>query len=176
LPRVLQGVRSKALKRLARPWLLISVGSLFALYVLLGFYAVPRYIQGAIPELVETMLKRKASVGEVRFNPLLFKLELRDVALLEADDRPIGGFRHLLVDFELSSLLRWAWTFSTIVLDGLELHPDIAPDGRFNFAALADGKLSITVRAASGTRTIALEQTAPDALSVDGKAMIRCTQ
>ena len=45
-----------------------------------------------------------------------------------------------------------------------------------NFAALADGKLSITVRAASGTRTIALEQTAPDALSVDGKAMIRCTQ
>jgi len=45
-----------------------------------------------------------------------------------------------------------------------------------NFGALADGKLSITVRAASGTRTIAIEQTAPDTLSVDGKAMIRCTQ
>jgi hypothetical protein len=45
-----------------------------------------------------------------------------------------------------------------------------------NFGPLADGKLSITVRAASGTRTIAVEQTAPDTLSVDGKAMIRCTQ
>jgi hypothetical protein len=45
-----------------------------------------------------------------------------------------------------------------------------------NFGPLADGKLSITVRAASGTRTIAVEQTAADTLSVDGKAMIRCTQ
>jgi hypothetical protein len=45
-----------------------------------------------------------------------------------------------------------------------------------SFGALEDGKLSITVRAAQGTRTIALEQTAPDTLSVDGKAMIRCTQ
>ena len=45
-----------------------------------------------------------------------------------------------------------------------------------NFGALADGKLSITVRAAQGSRTIAVEQTAPDTLNVDGKAMIRCTQ
>ena len=138
MQRVLQGVRNKALKRLARPWLLISVGSLIALYLLLGFFALPRYIQGAIPEYVATHLKRKASVGEVRFNPLLFKLELRDFELTEADDRPIANFRYLLVDFELASVLRWAWTFSTIVLDGLELRPDIAPDGRFNFAALAD--------------------------------------
>ena len=45
-----------------------------------------------------------------------------------------------------------------------------------NFAAMADGKLSITVRAAQGTRTITLEQTSPDALTVDGKALIRCVQ
>ena len=45
-----------------------------------------------------------------------------------------------------------------------------------NFGALADGKLSITVRAAQGSRTIAIEQTAPDTLTVDGKALIRCTQ
>ena len=45
-----------------------------------------------------------------------------------------------------------------------------------SFGALADGKLSITVRAAQGTRTIVLEQAAADMLSVDAKAMIRCTQ
>ncbi len=44
-----------------------------------------------------------------------------------------------------------------------------------SFGALADGKLSITVRAAQGTRTIALEQTTPDALTIDGKAYLRCT-
>ena len=43
-----------------------------------------------------------------------------------------------------------------------------------NFAGLVDGKLSVTVRAAAGTRTIAIEQAAPDTLTVDGKALIRC--
>ena len=45
-----------------------------------------------------------------------------------------------------------------------------------NFGPAADGTLSITVRAAQGTRTIAIVQTGPDALTVDGKALIRCVQ
>ena len=125
-------------RRIPRPWLVATVASLFAVYLLLGYFALPRYLHGAVPEYVAEHLKRKATLGAVSFNPLLFKLELSDFALAEPDGRPIAGFRHLLVDFELSSLLRWAWTFSTIALDGLELRPDIAPDGRFNFAELAD--------------------------------------
>lgn len=51
------------------------------------------------------------------------------------------------------------------------------PKGYFGtFGPLVDGKLSITVRAAQGTRTIVMEQSAPDALTVDGKALIRCVQ
>ncbi len=45
-----------------------------------------------------------------------------------------------------------------------------------NFRPLEDGKLTVKVRAAQGTRSIALEQSAPDALSIDGKALIRCVQ
>jgi len=45
-----------------------------------------------------------------------------------------------------------------------------------SFGAMTDGKLSITVRAAQGTRTIELVQTAPDALTVDGNALIRCVE
>src|ERR1700741_2006465 len=125
-------------RRIPRPKLLATLASLFAIYLLLGFLALPRYIKGAIPAQVAQLLKRKASVGEVRFNPLLFKLEIRDFALAETDGSALAGFRTLLVDFELSSLLRWAWTFSTIALDGFYLRADIAPDGRLNLAALAD--------------------------------------
>src|SRR5262249_37293291 len=64
--------------------------------------------------------------------------ELRDFALAERDGAPIAGFKRLLVDFELSSLVHWAWTFSEITLEGLDLRADIAPDGRFNIAALLD--------------------------------------
>ena len=125
-------------RRIPRPKLLATVASLFAIYLLLGFFSVPRYIKGAIPEQVAQHLKRQASVGEVRFNPLLFKLEIGNFVLYESDGTALAGFRHLLVDFELSSLLRWAWTFSTIALDGFYLRVDIAPDGRLNLAALAD--------------------------------------
>ena len=45
-----------------------------------------------------------------------------------------------------------------------------------NFGPLVDGKVSLTGRAAQGTRTVALEQSAADALNFDGKALIRCTQ
>jgi hypothetical protein len=115
-----------------------ALAVLFAIYFGLGYFALPRYIQRVIPEYAAEHLKRKASVREVGVNPLFFSVELNDFLLAEADGTPIVGFRRLLVDFELSSVLRWAWTFSTIALDGLDLRADIAPDGRFNLAELAD--------------------------------------
>src|SRR6267142_1781474 len=126
------------LKKIPRPRLVATLVALFAIYFVLGHFVASRYIQRAIPQYVAEQLKRKASVREVNVNPLFFSVELNDFLLAEADGTPIVGFRRLLVDFELSSLLRWAWTFSTIALDGLDLRADIAPDGRFNLAELAD--------------------------------------
>ena len=86
---------------------------------------MPRYLERVIPEYFVTQLGRQATIGAVSVNPLLFKVQIADFALAEADGRPIVRFRRLLVDFELSSLPRWAWTFSTIALDGLEVLADI---------------------------------------------------
>jgi uncharacterized protein DUF748 len=126
------------LRKIPRPRLVITLAALFTVYFVLGHVVAARYIQRFIPEYAAEQLKRKASVREVNVNPLLFSVELNDFLLAEADGTPIVGFRRLLVDFELSSVLRWAWTFSTIALDGLDLRADIAPDGRFNLAELAD--------------------------------------
>jgi len=41
-----------------------------------------------------------------------------------------------------------------------------------NFGAMSGGKATLN---ASGPRSIALEQSTPDALTIDGKAYIRCT-
>ncbi len=79
---------------------------------------------------------RPASARCTRIHSLL-KFEVDDFQLKEADGRPIAAFRHLLIDFELSSLFRWAWTFADIRLDGLDLHVDNGPDGRLNLAELA---------------------------------------
>jgi uncharacterized protein involved in outer membrane biogenesis len=126
------------LRQIPRPRLVATLAALFAAYLVLGFYVLPRYLQRAIPEQVTGLLKRQASLGEVHVNPLLFRVELRDFMLAETDGAPLVEFRRLLIDFEASSLARWAWTFSNVTLEGLEVRAEIAPDGSFNLAELAD--------------------------------------
>ena len=126
------------LRRIPYPRTLAAIAAGLLLYSALGFWVAPMIIERSIPRYVSDTLQRKASVGGVSVNPLLFKVEIRDFALAERDGAPIVGFKRLLVNFELSSLLRWAWTFSEIALDGLDLRVDIAPDGTLNLTALAD--------------------------------------
>ncbi|HSF02545.1 MAG TPA: hypothetical protein VLA62_06025 [Solirubrobacterales bacterium] len=45
-----------------------------------------------MPRYVQEQLQRRAQLGEVRVNPLLFKLEIKDFRLQEADGRPLLGF------------------------------------------------------------------------------------
>ena len=44
-----------------------------------------------------------------------------------------------------------------------------------NFKKLVDGKTMLKMGGASGQKTVAIEQTAPDAITVDGTALVRCT-
>jgi hypothetical protein len=43
-----------------------------------------------------------------------------------------------------------------------------------NFGALADGKISLGVACSSGQKTVVIEQSTPNALTIDGVAMVRC--
>ena len=117
---------------------LAVVGALVLAYTLAGFFLVPRLITTYVPRYVQTELKRRAEIGDVRLNPLLFKLEIKHFRLQEADGRPLLGFDRLFVDFELSSLFRRAWTFAEIQLEAPRLDVVLAPDGRLNVADLLD--------------------------------------
>jgi uncharacterized protein involved in outer membrane biogenesis len=111
---------------------------LAAAYTLAGFFLVPRLIATHVPRYAQEQLGRRAEIGEVRLNPLMLKLEIKDFRLKEADGRPLLGFDRLFVDFELSSLFRAAWTFAEIQLDGPRLDVVLNPDGRLNLAELLD--------------------------------------
>ena len=133
---------SMRLRRLLlRRWVLVSAAVVVCLavaYTLVGFLLVPRLIRSYAPRYVQEQLKRRAEIGEVRFNPLLFKLEIKHFRLQEADGRPLVGFDRLFVDFELSSLVRRAWTFAEIQLEAPRLDVVMAADGRVNLADLLD--------------------------------------
>src|SRR5262245_27943093 len=93
-------------RKVPRPWLTVPLVALFVVYLVLGFFVLPRYLERVIPEQVTQFLKRQATLSEVSVNPLLLSIELRGFALAEPDGAPLVEFRRLLVDFEASSLVR----------------------------------------------------------------------
>ncbi|MGD9229898.1 MAG: DUF748 domain-containing protein [Desulfobacterales bacterium] len=118
-------------------WMLAGVG-LVLVYALLGFLLTPWLFKRYVSNYAAEQLKRKALIGEVRVNPFLFTFDAKGFSLKEADGAPIIGFGRLFVDFELSSLFRWAWTFADIRMERPSLHVEIRHDGRLNLTALSD--------------------------------------
>ena len=114
---------------------IITVGVLI-LYTLGGFLFVPYLVRHYVPQIAQELLQRDAHIGKVRFNPFLFALEANDFELTETDGTPIGAFKRLRVDFELSSLFRWAWTFRQFTLNEPLVNLVIGTDGALNLAKL----------------------------------------
>jgi hypothetical protein len=126
----------------AGPWyrrrrVVLPVAGLAA-YSLCGFLLVPALVRHYVPQLLREHLGVQASLGDVRFNPLLFRFEARDFALAEGEGTKLAGFGRLFVDFELSSLFRRAWTFADVRLERPELHLVLEKDGRLNLQRLLD--------------------------------------
>ena len=118
-------------------WGLVALGVL-TLYAVLGFWALPLLIQNQLPKLAQAELARRASVGEVKFNPFSLRLEVANLQLAEADGAPLFGIGRLAVELQWRSLIRRAWSFADIRITAPTANLVIAPDGRFNLAALLD--------------------------------------
>ncbi len=118
-------------------WLLTAVGAV-VLYALVGFFLTPWLFKRYVGNYAEEKLARRASMVELRVNPFLFTFDAKGFVLEEVDGRPILDFGRLFIDFELSSLFRWAWTFADIRIEQPSLHTEIQLDGRLNLLAISD--------------------------------------
>lgn len=124
------------LQRLRSRAALLAYG-LLGVYALCGFYAAPALLRSQLPALVQQHLGAHATVGGVRINPFLFSVELTDLALgPKAGEPAVIRAGRVLVDFETSSLLRWAWTFSRIELDRLTVNAELDARENLNLAQL----------------------------------------
>jgi len=124
-------LRSKALLGLA------IVAGLVGLYALLGFKVAPGIVRGQAREFVQEKYGRELAVGEVRVQPFKLQLEVRDLALPDADGAPMLGFERLFVDFELASLWQRSLVFREVTIEAPRLRTVVRPDGRVNLADLA---------------------------------------
>ena len=123
--RPVAGARLWLSPRRKRFWLLAA---LFA-YTLAGFYLVPAVLERQIVAQLERNFDRAASVDRVEFNPYALSLRVAGLSLQDEDGSRLAGFDELFVNFQLSSLFRWALTFRELRLAGPYFHFERFADG-----------------------------------------------
>ncbi len=129
---------SKALKIL-----LFVLFGLMVFYSLVGFLVIPWAITTKVPPRLSEQLGRPVAIQEARFNPFLFKLQIKGFDIQEQDGSPMVGFEELFINFDPgASLMNRAYTFAEIRLGlpyGLAL---VRPDGSLNLADLGSSSES----------------------------------
>ena len=115
-----------------------GVAGAVGVYALAGGWALPQLIKSQLPKLVETELERKATIGDVSFNPFTLRLQAKDVRLTEANGEPLFAVGALAVELQWRSLFRRAWSLAEIRVTAPALRLAIAPDGKFNIAQLME--------------------------------------
>ncbi|HSV78985.1 MAG TPA: DUF748 domain-containing protein [Ramlibacter sp.] len=107
---------------------------LAALYTAGGFLLVPAVLRHQLPKLGDSLLARRLSVQEVRFNPYTLRLQADGLQLAEADGAPLLGLGQLVVELQWRSLLRRAWSFAEVRIGEPSASLVITKEGRFNLA------------------------------------------
>jgi hypothetical protein len=100
--------------RRKRFWLLVAV----LVYTLAGFFLVPALISHFTVKNIHESMERDATIADVHFNPYVLSLQVDGFTLADKDGETLVSFDTFFVNFQLSSLFRWAWTFREIRLDG----------------------------------------------------------
>src|SRR6185437_12572938 len=129
------------LTRTVRRYVIASsiVVGLVVLYAVAGFWAVPHFLRSGLNDFVSTHYKRQLTLGEIRFNPFTFKLDVSDFSLPDTDGQPMIAFGLLHVDLEVKSLFKLGPSFREILLERPAIRTVIRKDGTLNLADLGKG-------------------------------------
>src|SRR5215472_3857527 len=108
-------------------------------YAAAGFLAVPYFARKSAVNFVRTHYGRTLSIGEIRFNPFTLTLDVRRVALPDADGQKLLSFEHLRVALQLASIWRLGPSFGDILLEQPYVRAVLRPNGELNLADLGKG-------------------------------------
>lgn len=117
--------------------ILAVLAGLLGAYAAAGFLLVPRWIRSELVGFAARDFGRKLSLGEVRFDPFTWALQIGDFSLPDADGTPMVTFRRLDVGVGFSSVFRLAPSLRYIVLEQPHVSAVVRRDGRLNLADLA---------------------------------------
>jgi uncharacterized protein involved in outer membrane biogenesis len=116
-------------------WGGFALALLVLLYVIAGYTIVPGLVRAQAQSWVKTNIEKDLALGEIKFNPFTFTLEVSDIAL-PAGPRPMVAAGHLKVSFSPLSLFQEAYYFPEVRLDRPFVHAVLRPDHSLNLIEL----------------------------------------
>ncbi len=146
----------------AHPWQRRGVIAFIVvlLYGAAGFLLAPWIVERTLVSTLAERLSLETRVGNLSINPFSLSLKIDDLAVVESDGQTLLSFDRFYVNFQLSSLFRWAWSFNEIHLISPYVH----------FERLTETDSNLTELAARWVATAAPEATqqAPDQQEASG--------
>jgi len=163
-------------------WLLLLKigGTLYILYLLVGFFVVPKVVDHVLEDRISEQLDRSITLEEASFNPFTLSLELIGLKVEDDDGQvfvevgrlfsnpqlfPILTRRVSVKEFALSdTIIRLKLeTDGTLNIDQLlqvpEPEGEEEPSGRFHFSVGLIDIANVSLEIADYTRTLPLEET-----------------
>ena len=98
----------------------ITAGLVVA-YTLAGFFLAPWLVKRNAVAAVQEIYGSELRLEKVVVNPYILSLRVDGLAIDDPGGEPFARVAQIYVNFQLSSLLRWAWTFDEFRLDRPEL-------------------------------------------------------
>jgi hypothetical protein len=128
---------ARRILRQKQVWALVVV---VVLYTVFGFFIAPQIIKSQGLKAIADNLGRQATLEKVLVNPYSLSLTLQGFELKDPDGTAFVAFDDLYLNFQTSSLFRWAFTFKELRLDGPRIDLRRLPDGQPNFVDLIPDK------------------------------------
>ena len=116
---------------------LVIAAAAIIIYALLGFFLAPWLINKTATDAVRDNLGVALKLQKVSVNPFVLSLQVDGLELDEPGGEAFLTVERIFVNFQLSSLFRWALTFRELHIDSPRLRLERDADGEFNFAFLA---------------------------------------
>lgn len=107
-----------------------------AVYAVLGFFLAPWLLQKNMIDSVREGYGAELRLEKVEVNPFVLSVRLSGFELDDPAGAPIARVEELFVNFQLSSLVRWAWTFDEFRVTAPEIYIARDKTGNLNLAYL----------------------------------------
>ncbi|MBI1754649.1 MAG: DUF748 domain-containing protein [Acidobacteria bacterium] len=123
-----------------RRWrrVLLVLTALYGLWLLVGFFLIPRIIRGRAERFASDFLHRKVTLQAVYFNPILFTARLEGLRVPNRDGSEWIALRQLYLDYRLRRLISKTIDLAALELDGLTVRVELDAQGQPNFQDLLE--------------------------------------